>query len=166
MYSSYNDDERDRESRVSRASRTSRDGDDGDDADEETSQKEDDEKKTILRYRGFSTSISSLFLDEPLVCASMGCFGLILSNRTEYLLQLRNERRGTISPKRGADRKRLPSRIVAYGLIMTILGMFMTFIVWGFGTGNGIAEGYVNGIDYNGNNNGNDDYYNNKNGYN
>jgi hypothetical protein len=165
MYSSYNDDEDSDdsyESRVSRASRTSRDGDDhGDDADEETSQIGDDEPKTILRYRGFSTSISSLFLDEPLVCASMGCFGLILSNRTEYLLQLRNERRGTISPKRGADRKRLPSRIVAYGLIMTILGMFMTFIVWGFGTGNGIAEGYVNGIDYNGNKNGNDDYYNN-----
>jgi hypothetical protein len=165
MYSSYNDDEDSDdsyESRISRASRTSKDGtDDADDADEETSQHGDDEQKTILRYRGFSTSISSLFLDEPLVCASMGCFGLILSNRTEYLLQLRNERRGTISPKRGADRKRLPSRIVAYGLIMTILGMFITFIVWGFGTGNGIAEGYANGIDYNGNNN---DDYNNNNG--
>jgi hypothetical protein len=168
MYSSYNDDEDSDdsyESRVSRASKTSRDGDDdGDDADEEKSQAGDDGPKTILRYRGFSTSISSLFLDEPLVCASMGCFGLILSNRTEHLLQLRNERRGTIAPKRGADRKRLPSRIVAYGLIMTILGMFMTFIVWGFGTGNGIAEGYVNGIDYNGKNNGNDDYYNDNNG--
>jgi hypothetical protein len=160
IYSSDSDDSY--ESRASRSSRQSKpsrdDDDDGEDADEETSQKGADATKTILRYRGFSTSISSLLLDEPLVCASMGCFGLILSNRTEYLLQLRNERRGTISPRRGEDQKRLPSRIIAYGLILTILGMFATFVVWGFGSGNGIAEGYVNGIDYNGNRNGNDDY--------
>lgn len=165
IYSSDSDDSY--ESRASRSSRQSKpsrdDDDDGEDADEETSQKGADATKTILRYRGFSTSISSLLLDEPLVCASMGCFGLILSNRTEYLLQLRNERRGTISPRRGEDQKRLPSRIIAYGLILTILGMFATFVVWGFGSGNGIAEGYVNGIDYNGNRNGNDDYYKNSN---
>jgi len=163
MYSSYNDgDESDDsyESRVSRASRASRD-DDGD-ADEETSEKDPAEsQKTIFRYRGFSTSIKSLFLDEALVCASMGCFGLILSNRTEYLLQIRNERRGTLTPRRGADRKRLPSRIVAFALILTLIGMFASFVVWGFGTGNGIAEGYANGIDY-GNKN-IDDYFTNQN---
>jgi len=123
--------------------------------------------KTILRYRGFSTSIKSLFLDEALVCASMGCFGLILSNRTEYLLQIRNERRGTLSPKSraaagGADRRKLPSRIVAYGLIITILLMFSTFIIFGFGTGNGLASDYYEGYDYYDENDGN----NNNNNYN
>jgi hypothetical protein len=103
--------------------------------------------KTIVRYRGFSTSIKSLFLDETVVCASMGCFGLILSNRTEYLLQLRNERRGALSPRnaRGGDRKKGPSRIVAYGLVVTIVLMFATFVVWGFGTGNGLANAYYRG---------------------
>jgi hypothetical protein len=100
--------------------------------------------KTIVRYRGFSTSIKSLFLDETVVCASMGCFGLILSNRTEYLLQLRNDRRGVLSPKKnaGQDRKKLPSRIVAYGLLVTIILMFSTFVVWGFGTGSGLSPNH------------------------
>ena len=63
----------------------------GDD-DDETYYGED--VQTILRYRGFSTSIKDLFLDASLVCASIGCFGLFLSNRTEYLLQVRNDGRG------------------------------------------------------------------------
>jgi hypothetical protein len=48
--------------------------------------------KTIVRYRGFSTSIKNFFLEETVVCGAMGCFCLILSNRTEYLINLRNER--------------------------------------------------------------------------
>lgn len=142
FYSSHCDDDSDDsyESRVSKVSRASRG-----DGDEELSAN----AKTILRYRGFSTSIKSLFLDEALVCASMGCFGLILSNRTEYLLQLRNERRGTLAPRiRSSDKKRLPSRIVAYGLIITILLMFSTFIIWGFGTGHGLATDYYTGYGY------------------
>jgi hypothetical protein len=91
---------------------------------------------TILRYRGFSTSIKSLFLDEALVCASMGCFGLILSNRTEYLLQLRNDRRG-VQWGRSSSRRTLPSRIVAYALLLTLLLIAITFVVWGFGSNNG-----------------------------
>jgi hypothetical protein len=91
---------------------------------------------TILRYRGFSTSIKSLFLDEALVCASMGCFGLILSNRTEYLLQLRNDRRG-VQWGRSSSRRTLPSRIVAYALLLTLLLIGVTFVVWGFGSDNG-----------------------------
>lgn len=91
---------------------------------------------TILRYRGFSTSIKSLFLDEALVCASMGCFGLILSNRTEYLLQLRNDRRG-VQWGRSSSRRTLPSRIVAYALLLTLLLCGITFVVWGFGSDNG-----------------------------
>ncbi|KAG7339692.1 hypothetical protein IV203_025263 [Nitzschia inconspicua] len=90
---------------------------------------------TILRYRGFSTSIKSLFLDEALVCASMGCFGLILSNRTEYLLQLRNDRRG-VQWGRSTSRRTLPSRIVAYALLLTLLLIGVTFVVWGFGSDN------------------------------
>lgn len=105
------------------------------------------ETKMIVRYRGFSTSIKHLFLDETVVCASMGCFGLILSNRTEFLLQLRNERRGALSPRnsRSGDRKKGPSRIVAYGLVVTIVLIFSTFVVWGFGTGNGLANAYYRG---------------------
>jgi hypothetical protein len=103
----------------------------------------------IRRYRGFSTSIKSLFLDEPLVCAAMGCFGLVLSNRTEYLLNLRNERRGALSPRKGrlseADaRKKSPSRIVGIGLAFTLLLMFSTFVIWGFGSGDGTRDPYLN----------------------
>ena len=88
--------------------------------------------KTILRYRGFSTSIQSLFLDEALVCASMGCFGLILSNRTEYFMQLRNDRRG-VRGKQGTSNQTLPSRIVGYALLLTVVLIATTFVVWGFG---------------------------------
>lgn len=119
---------------------------------------------TILRFRGFSTSIQSLFLDEALVCAAMGCFGLILSNRTEYLLQLRNDRRG-VRWGRSTSRRTLPSRIVAYALLLTILLVFGTFIIWGFGSHNatsfsgGFYDGYGDDANsqYNNNNYGYDD---------
>ena len=103
----------------------------------------------IRRYKGFSTSIRSLFLDEPLVCAAMGCFGLVLSNRTEYLLQLRNERRGVLDPRRDKKtqmdaRKKSPSRIVGFGLVITLVLMFTTFIIWGFGSGVNNKDAYLN----------------------
>jgi hypothetical protein len=103
----------------------------------------------IRRFRGFSTSIRSLFLDEPLVCAAMGCFGLVLSNRTEYLLQLRNERRGMLDPRREKKaqldaRKKSPSKIVGFGLVITLVLMFTTFIVWGFGSGGNTKDTYLN----------------------
>lgn len=146
-----------------------------DDEDDEYSD-DDGTGLRILRYRGFSTSIKSLFLDEALVCASMGCFGLLLSNRTEYLLALRNSRRGTLSSRNGDRRHKLPSKVVAYGLILTVLLMFTTFLVFGFGTGHGLATDYYKGYDYydasgiddaNSNNNANaaDDANNNNNNY-
>ena len=106
--------------------------------------------KLIKRYRGFSTSIKSLFLDESLVCGAFGCFGLILSNRTEYLLQLRNERRGVASKHGRHNRSRsiMPSRLIASGLILTLLLMFSTYIIWGFGKGDNVAQSYLNGYDY------------------
>jgi hypothetical protein len=107
--------------------------------------------KVIKRFRGFSTSIKSFFLDESLVCGAFGCFGLILSNRTEYLLQLRNERRGAVSAKNRAaleQRRKMPSRIIATGLVFMLLLMFTTFVIWGFGTGNGVVGDYLNGYDY------------------
>jgi hypothetical protein len=104
--------------------------------------------KLIKRYRGFSTSIQSLFLDESLVCGAFGCFGLILSNRTEYLLQLRNERRGVANSKHRQRRSIMPSRIIATGLVLTLLLMFSTFIIWGFGKGDNVAQSYLNGYDY------------------
>jgi hypothetical protein len=124
--------------------------------------------RTILRFRGFSTSIQSFFLDEALVCASIGCFGLILSNRTEYLLQLRNDRRG-VRWGRSTSRRSLPSRIVAYALLLTVFLISITFVVWGFGNGeanSGFSDGFYDGYeenandDANGNENANvdDDY--------
>jgi len=112
---------------------------------------------TILRYRGFSTSIQNLFLDEALVCASMGCFGLILSNRTEFLLQLRNDRRG-VRWGRSTSARTLPSRLVAYALLLTLMCIMITFVIWGFGNGgssssNSMGEGWYKGY-------GTDDGYN------
>lgn len=94
------------------------------------------EDKRVVRYRGFSTSLQSLFLDESMVCASIGCFGLMLSNRTEYLLEVRNAQRGSASTsKRRSDLShRLPSRIIGYILLATLLSMGLTFIIFGFGS--------------------------------
>ena len=95
------------------------------------------EDKKIIRYRGFSTSIQSLFLDESLVCASIGCFGLLLSNRTEYLLEVRNVHRGKDSSrsKRSASAaNRHPSRLLGYFLLFTLLLMAGTFVIFGFGS--------------------------------
>ena len=100
---------------------------------EETVYGEDNETftgvTTILRYRGFSTSIKDFFLDEALVCASIGCFGLFLSNRTEHLLQLRNDRRG-VRWGRSSSKNSLPSRLIAYALLLTLALIGITFCVW------------------------------------
>jgi hypothetical protein len=198
FYSAQNDDDS-QDSFESKASRFSKasfsiskggdtrsgdaDGDaDGDGDDSETQATDDQDTntnssktKTILRFRGFSTSLKSLFLDEALVCASMGCFGLILSNRTEYLLQIRNDRRG-VRWGRSTSRRALPSRIVAYALFLTFVLIAMTFVIWGFGTNssnsNSNSNGFYDNYDYtdDGNQNqGNDAYngnYNNNNGNN
>jgi hypothetical protein len=103
------------------------------------------EPKTIVRYRGFSTSLSSLFLDEPLVCASMGCFGLLLSNRTEYLLTVRQEKRGMRKQRKVGS----PSKIMAYTLLLTLILIASTFCIWGFGNGKNdqVLQDYYDGYD-------------------
>jgi hypothetical protein len=177
FYSSHQDDDSDDsyESRVSRQSRSKR-GTSSSFDDNDTSYNDyssyttngtgnPGEGRIIQRYRGFSTSIRSLFLDESLVCGACGCFGLILSNRTEYLLQLRNERRGTLSPKSFKKKNaKQPSKIIAVALCLTILLMCATFIIWGFGTGNGVVADYINGYDYrySGENNGSNNDANNE----
>ena len=97
------------------------------------------------RYRGFSTSISSLFLDESIVCGALSCCGVILSSRTEYLLNERNVRRGLT--RRGAGygkegAQRAPSKIVGLSWIITIVGIVLTFVVWGFGGGGEYGDYY------------------------
>jgi hypothetical protein len=144
FYSDHDDSDDSYTSRVSKARS---------EAEEEEDTQLPDEPRTIVRYRGFSTSLSSLFLDEPLVCASMGCFGLFLSNRTEYLLQLRQEKRGVDASASRRQRHRmglLPSRIMAYGLVLTLLLIASTFIICGFGNGKSdpYAVDYVDGYDY------------------
>ena len=85
-------------------------------------------KNPLRRYRGFSTSISSLFLDETLVCPSIACFGIMSSTRTEHLLHVRNQRR-----KMNASEFRAPSKMLAVCFMGTIVGIVITYVVWGFG---------------------------------
>ncbi|KAI2513360.1 hypothetical protein MHU86_1131 [Fragilaria crotonensis] len=98
---------------------------------------EDDDpvvKAPIRRFRGFSTSLQSLFLDESLVCVSIGCFGLLLSQRTEFLLDVRNRQRGSSRRAGNKSVHRYPSRVISYALLVTILLMGGTFVVLGFGS--------------------------------
>jgi len=114
--------------------------------------------RRIKRYRGFSTSVSSLFLDESLVCPSVSCFGLLLSQRTEHLLNERNRLRGVQrrggSKRRRGDRR--PSHILSVALLSTIVIMAFTYIVWGFGNSGGMRMNSFRdaGLDY-----GMDKYY-------
>jgi len=85
-------------------------------------------KPALQRYRGFSTSISNLFLDESVVCPSAACCGVLSSSRTEHLLHTRNQRR-----KMTSSEFRSPSRILGISLLLMIVGFATTYIVWGFG---------------------------------
>jgi hypothetical protein len=124
------------ESRVSQA--RSKDGKINNDADNDADDDDDDDNEhnnnPIRRYRGFSTSLKSLFLDESIVCASMGCFGLLISQRTEFLLDIRSRQRG--ASRRAANKSvhRYPSRFLAYSLFVTLLLMGGSFVIFGFGS--------------------------------
>lgn len=83
----------------------------------------------LRRYRGFSTSISSLFLDETLVCPSVSCCGILGSSRTEHLLHVRNQRR-----KKNTSEFRGPSKILGICLVSLIFGMVVSYVIWGFGS--------------------------------
>jgi len=87
----------------------------------------------VRRYRGFSTSIQSLFLDESLVCASIGCFGLLLSQRTEFLLNVRNRQKAKEKRLGTKSAYRSPSRIIIYAFFATIALMGCSYVIWGFG---------------------------------
>lgn len=103
-----------------------------------------DKTKLPRRYRGFSTSISSLFLDESIVCGAMACCGLLLSSRTEYLLNERNVKRGLT--RRGTKSgNRAPSRILGISLVLTIVCVMATYVIWGFGEGFDVRAG---GLEY------------------
>ena len=96
------------------------------------------------RYKGFSTSISSLFIDESIVCGAISCCGLLLSSRTEYLLNERNVKRGMIRRGVGAQRvgaggkeggARTPSRILGIAYVVTIVSIVATYAIFGFEDG-------------------------------
>jgi hypothetical protein len=98
----------------------------------------------FLRYRGFSTSMRHLFLDEPLVCAAIGGFGLCLANRTEYLLQLRQRSRGL-----GASaQEERSSRVMLYAYAVMFLSMFATVLF--VGRVSNISTSGQNNNNYNG----------------
>ena len=118
------------------------------------------------RYRGFSTSISSLFLDESIVCGAFSCCGLLLSSRTEHLLNERNVKRGLTrrgvggAVGRGKEGgRRAPSRILGIAYVVSILGVLVTYSIWGFEDQDeaaGSREWYDEYDDYNENNEQND----------
>jgi len=99
------------------------------------------------RYRGFSTSISSLFLDESIVCGAISCCGLLLSARTEHLLDVRNVKRGLTRRGVGGEAgrgkeggRRAPSFILSIAWLGTIIGVLITFVIWGFDSLTGAQE--------------------------
>ncbi len=97
---------------------------------QEKKRQERHHRKNVKRYRGFSTSISSLFLDEQVVCASISWCGLLASSRTEYLLDVRNEQlRVTANQRTGKS----PSKALGLLLIGTVAFLSLTYLVWGFG---------------------------------
>jgi len=78
------------------------------------------------RYRGFSTSISALFLDEQVVCSAVACCGILASRRTEYLLEMRHTRRGVTSQSIFTS-----SNIVTMAFLVTIFILLLTYLMWG-----------------------------------
>ncbi|KAL3773386.1 hypothetical protein ACHAW5_010992 [Stephanodiscus triporus] len=99
------------------------------------------------RYRGFSTSISSLFLDESIVCGAVSCWGLLLSSRTEHLLDERNVKRGLTRRGVGGEAgrgkeggRRSPSFILSVAWIVTVLGVLATYAIWGFDSSSGYYD--------------------------
>lgn len=95
-------------------------------------------RKNVKRYRGFSTSISSLFLDEQVVCASISWCGLLASSRTEYLLDVRDEQ---LRVARSHDKS--PSKVLGVLLIGTVAFVSLTYLIWGFGD-----VGYYDNLQY------------------
>lgn len=126
------------------------------------------------RYRGFSTSISSLFLDESIVCGAVSCCGLLLASRTEHLLDERNAKIGLTRRGVGGEAgrgkeggRRAPSRVLGVAWVITTLGVLSTYAIWGFDTGaqNGGDDyeydydySYYDDGDFNGDE-GDDEYY-------
>ncbi|KAL7553195.1 hypothetical protein ACHAWF_016464 [Thalassiosira exigua] len=89
--------------------------------------KNDHDTRLPRRFRGFSTSIRDVFLDDQIVCGAFACFGLLLSTRTEHLL---NERHVGRRGQEGG--RKTPSRILSFSLVVTILAMAATYAIWGF----------------------------------
>ena len=85
-------------------------------------------KNPLKRFKGFSTSISALFLDETVVCPSAAWCGILSSSRTEHFLHVRNQKR-----KLESSKFRPPSRIVGICLVCAVVGVAITYMIWGFG---------------------------------
>ena len=109
------------------------------------SESKPDKTRLPRRYRGFSTSISSLFLDESIVCGAMACCGLLLSSRTEYLLNERNVKRGLTRRGTKNGGSRAPSRILGISLVLTIFAVMASYVIWGFGEAWDVSAG---GLEY------------------
>ena len=100
--------------------------------------------RNIQRYRGFSTSISSLFLDEQVVCGAIAWCGILASSRTEHFLNIRSERRRM----KKNEKFRKPSIALSMCLLVTIILFLSTFVIWGFGSGSSNDEYQDENDDY------------------
>lgn len=112
-----------------------------------------DSSNTPRRYRGFSTSISSLFLDETIVCPSIAWCGILSSSRTEHLLYVRDERRKV-------EGLRPPSRFLSVSLGLLMICIMMTYVIWGFGSGSSSSNNSSSAGSYYGNDGNTYSYYN------
>mmetsp|Transcript_16382 Transcript_16382/g.31027 ORF Transcript_16382/g.31027 Transcript_16382/m.31027 type:complete len:931 (-) Transcript_16382:112-2904(-) len=107
--------------------------------------------QAIKRYRGFSTSISSLFLDETIVCPSAAWCGILSSCRTEHLLHVRNKKRKVLVNQEEVEKEfHGPSRILAICLLSTLVAIVITYVIWGFGSTSSFQTSnyYVNDNNY------------------
>lgn len=135
-----------------------------------THQYKSHKSQAFKRYRGFSTSISSLFLDETIVCPSAAWCGILSSCRTEHLLHVRNQKRKVLVNQEELEKEfRGPSRILALCLLSTLVAIVVTYVIWGFGSTSAASVQNHSGqyyYDYyvNNNGNGNYGYYNDENG--
>ena len=107
------------------------------DEDDHRSRDQTQEDTPKARFRGFSTSIQSLFLDEQVVCGAISCFGVLISSRTEFLL----ERKQFLRRKTA---QRAPSRILGFTLVFCLLLISSTYIIWGFGHPNNTSSSNYN----------------------
>ena len=90
-------------------------------------------------------------MDESIVCGALSCCGLLVTTRTEHLLNELNAKRdltrqgvvGAAGRSKDGGR-RAPLRILGTAWVLTLLGALATYAIWGFYDAN---DGYEDWYD-------------------